>query len=108
MTTTTIRLPKELKARIDTLAAQAGDSAHAFMVKTLDEATGRLERQREFHAEALNRLAHMDRTGEYVELEDLRRYALALAAGETSPPRAAVRNRSASPARTTKAKSQPT
>jgi predicted transcriptional regulator len=102
MSTTTIRLPEELKARIDTLAAQAGDSAHAFMVKTLDEATARLERQREFHAEALNRLAHMDRTGEYVEFEDMRRYARALAAGQANPPLPAVRKKPVMSARSKK------
>jgi predicted transcriptional regulator len=90
MSTTTIRLPDELKARIDTLAAQAGDSAHAFMIKTLDEATGRLELQREFHAEAQRRLDHMQETGEYLTLEDVRAYAQALVRKE-SPPRPTLR-----------------
>ena len=102
MSTTTLRLPEELKARIDALAEQTGDSAHAFMIKTLDEATGRLERQREFHAEAQRRLEHMDRTGEYVEFEDMRRYARALAAGETHPTLPAVRMKSGKSARFTK------
>lgn len=102
MSTTTIRLPEDLKARIEALAAEAGDSAHAFMVKTLDEATGRLERQREFHAEAQRRLDHMDRTGEYVEFEDMRRYARALAAGETNPTLPAVRKKPVMSARFTK------
>lgn len=103
MSTTTLRLPDELKTRIESLAAQAGDSAHAFMIKTLDEATDRMARQHEFHAEALRRLEHMDRTGEYLELEDLRRYALALAAGE-SPPRPTVRKQPVVPSRVSKAK----
>ena len=102
MSTTTIRLPDELKARIDTLAAEAGDSAHAFMVKTLDEATERLARQREFRAEATRRLEHMDRTGEYVDFEDMRRYARALAAGETHPKLPTVRKKPAISARSTK------
>lgn len=104
MSTTTIRLPDELKARIDTLAAQAGDSAHAFMVKTLDEATGRMERQREFHAEAQRRLDHMDRTGEYIEFEELRRYARALAAGDKNPPRPAPSKKPPSSIRAAKVK----
>jgi predicted transcriptional regulator len=102
MSTTTLRLPEELKARIDALAAQSGDSAHAFMIKTLDEATGRLERQREFHAEATRRLEHMDRTGEYVEFEDMRRYARAVAAGEANPTLPAVRKKPVMSARVTK------
>ncbi len=83
MSTTTLRLPEALKSRIDTLAEQAGDSAHAFMVKTLDEATQRMERQHEFHAEAERRLQHMQESGEYLTLEDVRSYAQALARNET-------------------------
>jgi predicted transcriptional regulator len=86
MSTTTIRLPDELKTRIETLAAESGQTAHAFMLSTLDDATQRLMCEREFHAEALRRLEHMEHTGEYIELEDMRRYALALARGESEPP----------------------
>lgn len=85
MTTTTIRLPAELKARIETLASESGQTTHAFMLSTLDEVTQDMVREREFHAEALRRLEHMERTGEYIELEDLRRCALALARGENAP-----------------------
>lgn len=86
MSTTTLRLPDGLKSRIDALAEQAGDSAHAFMIKTLDEATERMEQQREFHAEATRRLEHMERTGEYLTLDDLSTYAQALTRGETTKP----------------------
>lgn len=85
MSTTTIRLPDELKARIETLASESGQTAHAFMLSTLDEVTQDMVREREFHVEALRRLEHMERTGEYIELDDLRRYALALARGESAP-----------------------
>ena len=94
MSTTTIRLPEDLKARIDTLAAEAGDSAHAFMVKTLDEATERLARRSEFHAEAERRLQHMAQTGEYLTIEDLRAYAKELVRGE-SPQKPVPRRMSA-------------
>lgn len=101
MSTTTVRLPEELRARIETLAADAGQSMHAFMIRTLDEATDCMLREREFHAEALQRLEHMERTGEYIELDDLRRYALALAAGEDVP-RPEVRRRTPAGQRTTR------
>lgn len=104
MSTTTIRLPEDLKARIETLAAEAGDSAHAFMVKTLDEATERLARRSEFHAEAQRRLEHMDRTGEYVEFEELQRYARALAAGDKNAPRPALSKKPPSSIRAAKMK----
>lgn len=99
MSTTTVRLPDALKTRIESLAVDSGLSVHALMIQALDEATDRMVRERDFHAQALKRLAHMDRTGEYIELEDLRRYALALAAGQPAPrpevrKRAVVRKRS--------------
>ena len=83
MSTTTLRLPDHLKRRIESLAAQSGDSAHAFMIRTLDETTERLERQREFDAEAQQRLQHMQETGEYLTLEDVRAYAQALVRSES-------------------------
>lgn len=81
MSTTTVRLPEELRSRIETLAADSGLSMHAFMIRALEAATDSMLRERDFHAEALRRLEEMDRTGEYIELEDLRRHALARAAG---------------------------
>lgn len=85
MSTTTIRLSEELKARIESLASESGQTAHAFMLSTLDEVTRDMMREREFHAEALRRLEDMERSGEYIELDDLRRYAQALARGESGP-----------------------
>ncbi len=82
MSTTTIRLSEELKGRIETLASESGQTVHAFMLSTLDEVTRDMVREREFHAEALRRLTEMERTGEYIELDDLRRYAHAVARGE--------------------------
>lgn len=103
MSTTTVRLPDELKTRLESLAMDSGQSMHALMIQALDEATDRMVREREFHAEALKRLAHMDRTGEYIELEDLRRYALALAAGQPAP-RPEVRKRPVAGKRGSKAR----
>lgn len=85
MSTTTLRLPEEVKARIERLAAAQGKSAHAVMVATLDEATAAMERRLEFEAEAARRLDEYRRTGEYYTLEDMRSYALALARGEKPP-----------------------
>lgn len=82
MSTTTIRLPDELKARIEKLTAGSGSTAHAFMVGAIAEAAGRMERQQEFEAEAVRRLQHMQETGEYITLDDLRAHAQALAGKE--------------------------
>ncbi len=85
MSTTTLRLPDEVKERIDRLAAAQGKSAHALMVDTLDESTAAMERRIEFEAEAARRWAEYRRTGEYYAMEDVRSYVLARARGEDPP-----------------------
>jgi predicted transcriptional regulator len=82
MSTTTIRLPDDLKARVERVAAANGGTAHAFMLEAIAEATAQHERRNAFVAEAERRLKHMQRTGEYLTHEDLRGYAMALARGE--------------------------
>lgn len=82
MSTTTIRLPDELRARVENVAAASGSTSHAFMLEAIAEATERMERRQDFEAEAERRLQHMQETGEYLSLDDLRSYAMALARGE--------------------------
>jgi predicted transcriptional regulator len=86
MSTTTIRLPDDLRERIDKLAAARGSSAHAFMVEAVARAAEQEEQRLDFEAEAERRLQELERTGEYLTLEDLRPYALALARGEKPEP----------------------
>ncbi|MEO8125201.1 MAG: ribbon-helix-helix protein, CopG family [Burkholderiales bacterium] len=82
MSTTTLRLPDQLKDRLSRLAEAEGTSAHALMVEMLSESAQAREARADFHAEAQRRLRRMARTGEYLELDDLRSYATALARGE--------------------------
>jgi len=82
MSTTTIRLPEELKARVERLAAASGGTVHAFMLEAIAEVAERIERRQDFEAEAERRLQHMQESGEYLTLEDLRGHATALAGGE--------------------------
>ncbi|MCA0240381.1 MAG: ribbon-helix-helix protein, CopG family [Proteobacteria bacterium] len=55
MSTTTVRLPEELKSRIDRLAAADGKTAHAFMVDALARAAELRKRQLAFDAEVQQR-----------------------------------------------------
>ena len=48
MSTTTLKLPEELKQRIAAAAADAGKSPHAFMVEALAAQTALAERRRAF------------------------------------------------------------
>lgn len=82
MSTTTIRLPDELKARVERLALASGSTVHGFMVEVIAEAADQRERRDAFHAEAERRFGRMQRTGEYHTHDDLRTYAMALARGE--------------------------
>lgn len=82
MSTTTIRLPADLKARIDRLSAARGSTAHAFMLEAINELADRLESHQDFADEAERRLKKMARTGEYLNMDDIRGYAQALARGE--------------------------
>jgi predicted transcriptional regulator len=84
MTTTTYRLPDELKATIDRLAADAGMTAHGYVVDALRRQTEQDLARSEFHAEARDRLDEMDRTGMAVPWQDVRQYLIDRAAGKAA------------------------
>lgn len=86
MSTTTVRLPEDLKLRLDKLAATDGKSTHAFMVEALADTADRIERQQAFEAEVERRWQRFQRSGEYHTTDDLRAYAMALARGEEIDP----------------------
>jgi len=52
------------------------------MLEDIAEVTERVERRQDLEAEAQRRWKKMLRTGEYLTLEDVRSYAMALARGE--------------------------
>ena len=86
MSTTTIRLPEALKARVERLAAASGGTVHGFMLEAIAEVADQRERREAFHAEADKRWKKMLRTGEYLAHDDLRNYAMALARGDKPEP----------------------
>ncbi len=88
MSTTTIRLPEDLRSRVEAVAATQGSSMHAFMLEAIAEVTERMERRQDFHAEGQRRWKKLLKTGEYLTHDDVRAYAMALAKGEnpTEPP----------------------
>lgn len=81
MSTTTIRLPDELKARLARLAKGAGITPHAFILQAIEERTEQADAEAEFHRLALQRWAEFKRTGEAISQEEMRRYVNQLAAG---------------------------
>lgn len=94
MTTTTLRLPNELKAQLVRLAEEAGTTPHALMLEMLAEQARQHDARAAFEAETQRRWKTMLRTGEYLEMDDLSQYAQALARGQT-PARPPVRRMAA-------------
>ncbi|HJV02313.1 MAG TPA: CopG family transcriptional regulator [Burkholderiaceae bacterium] len=85
MSTTTIRLSEELKARIAAAAEQAGQSAQNFMLEAIVEKTEMEERRAQFAGAADARFDRFVATGESIPWADMRRYLLERAAGNSAP-----------------------
>lgn len=82
MSTTTIRLPEDLKSRVAHAAQQAGTTPHNFILEAIAEKTDSAERRADFYAEADRRWAEFLETGESVPWEEARRYFKARIAGK--------------------------
>jgi predicted transcriptional regulator len=70
MSTTTIRLEDEFKARIAAAAARSGRSSHAFILEAVAEMVERSGLDEELHRLADRRWAALRRTGESVAWGD--------------------------------------
>ncbi|MGP1693663.1 MAG: CopG family ribbon-helix-helix protein, partial [Giesbergeria sp.] len=77
MSTTTIRIEDDLKARVATAAQQMGKSAHAFIVDALAERVEQVEQEAAFHAVAEERWADILATGKTVAWNDAKTYLAA-------------------------------
>ena len=62
-TTTTLKLPPALKARVAALAKKSGRSPHNLMLEAIERHTTREERMHEFVKEALAADRDIDRNG---------------------------------------------
>ena len=74
MSTTTIRLPDELKARVALAAESSGTSAHGFILEAIAEKAEQSEQQREFHAVADGRYAAIAASGKTIPWSEMRRH----------------------------------
>lgn len=74
MSTTTIRLPDELKARIASAAERAGKTPHSFILEAIAEKTEMEEQRASFDAEADARFARLLKTGKSIPWADMRGY----------------------------------
>lgn len=58
-----LRIPEEIKKRVEKLAQARDTTAHAFMVGAIEERLLAEETRAEYHAEATVRLSQMKKTG---------------------------------------------
>jgi predicted transcriptional regulator len=82
--TTSLKLPEDLKDRIASLAHGVAQTPHAYMVEAIAEKVGRDEKRQEFIASARESVAQFKRTGIAYALEDVEPYILKRAAGKKS------------------------
>ena len=82
MSTTTIRLPEELKARVETAARKAGRSPHAFTLALIERGIEQAEQRASFVAEALAAREEFAQDQLGYDAEDLHRYFAQRAEGK--------------------------
>ncbi|MBB3119429.1 ribbon-helix-helix protein, CopG family [Pseudoduganella violacea] len=74
MSTTTIRLPEELKERVDKAAERTGKTPHNFILDAIAEKAEQEELKADFEAEAGVRFSRILETGETISWAEMRRY----------------------------------
>lgn len=85
MSTTTIRLPDELKARIAVAAERAGKTTHSFILEAISEKAELEELRADFDAEADARFAQIVSSGETIPWSEMRQYLSDRLAGKNVP-----------------------
>jgi predicted transcriptional regulator len=82
MSTTTIRLPDDLKERITRAAERAGTTSHAFMLDAIAERVDESERRNDFHDTAEQRYTRIVSSGKTIPWKEMRTYLEARSAGK--------------------------
>jgi len=82
MSTTTIRLPDELKERVAQAAERAGTTPHNFILQAIAEKADAEEKQNAFLDEAERRYANIVASGKTISWTEMRAYLEASAADE--------------------------
>jgi predicted transcriptional regulator len=74
MSTTTIRLPENLKARVAAAAKRAGTTTHGFILDAIAEKAEQEDMRAAFDAEAEDRYARIVATGKTIPWQEMRGY----------------------------------
>lgn len=81
MSTTTIRLPEDLRARLKEAAERAGTTPHSFILDAIAEKTEQAEQRHDFESAANSRYAKILASGKTVSWNEMRQYLTARAKG---------------------------
>ncbi|GAB5415033.1 MAG: hypothetical protein Cons2KO_26360 [Congregibacter sp.] len=82
MSTTTVRLPDDLKKRLADVAEQAGMTSHALILQAISDRVEADEARNRLLDEADRRYAAIAKTGQTVPWSEMRRYLERRVAGE--------------------------
>lgn len=77
-----LRVPEEVKKRIDKLAKQQDVTPHGFMLEAIREKVEAEEARLAFHAEAERRLTRMKKTGVGIPAQEVFEYLQRRASGQ--------------------------
>ena len=83
--TTSVKLPPELKERVAELARKTGRTPHSLIVEAVERHTFYEERMQEFIEEALQADAEMEAGGEAYAAEDVHAWLEKLVQGQKPP-----------------------
>lgn len=84
MSTTTLRLPDDLKARIAKLAEKSGKTSHSVMLEAIAQKVEEEELRASFHNEADARFTEMMQSGAGIPWHDMRAHLRTRAGGKSA------------------------
>jgi predicted transcriptional regulator len=84
MSTTTIRIEDDLKARVAVAAERTGKTAHAFILDAIAQTVEQVEQDDDFHRVADERWAKVLAKGKTVPWDEAKTYLAARARGASS------------------------
>jgi len=102
MSTTTLKLPADLKARIAPLAAAAGKTPHAWMVEALQAQVTLADLRQAFIGEARGSAADIDTGGPVFAMDEVAAYLRSSLAGRRTKRPAPVSEAAAKPGKRTR------
>jgi predicted transcriptional regulator len=84
MSTTTIRLPNDLKTRVAAAAQRAGTTSHSFILEAIAEKAEKEERRGDFDDVAEKRYAQIVASGKTIPWPEMRNYLEQRLAGKAA------------------------